>query len=491
MDLIQTMKHNDTKRKNILMISILTIMMSAGLILSFATNQTLSAIFYASELLIALILFFILQKRLNKPDILPFLLVIMYFSLIFIFIALQGASATIFIIVLFLSLFSGIPMNKKVFYTGFVIGLFVIAYNYYEMDKTNELMVDIFLYTSLSYLLTGIIFHFIIKMANYQMKQLADLLQKSELDSHNKEQQGQVVEKSMTNILKKMEQVNDKLQDNVKTQNDLNATIHEISQASQSQSEQISDISNATNDTRQNIDVVEQTSQHLYDEALQASELTLSGKEKMDTLNENNHVLEQTIGDLSRTFAELTDKIKETNGFADNIKEITEQTNLLALNASIEAARAGEAGKGFAVVADEIRKLADLTGETTEKITSNLSALNDTNDSAVAQMDKSMQNFVDGMQTSEEVTGYFERLTTTMGTLNDALQNFSQLAMQVQEQSNGVDGSTNDLAAIIEETSASLEEMSSTITTLTESNQELAELLDEAVEDSETLKKQF
>ncbi|SFL42985.1 methyl-accepting chemotaxis protein [Gracilibacillus orientalis] len=382
-------------------------------------------------------------------------------------------------------------MNKKVFYTGFVIGLFVIAYNYYEMDKTNELMVDIFLYTSLTYLLTGIIFHFIIKMANNQMKQLADLLQTSELDSHTKEQQGQVVEKSVTNILKKIAQVNDKLQDNVKTQNDLNATIHEISQASQSQSEQISDISNATNDTRQNIDVVEQTSQHLYDEASQATELTLSGKEKMDTLNENNRVLEQTIGDLSRTFAELTNKIKETNGFADNIKEITEQTNLLALNASIEAARAGEAGKGFAVVADEIRKLADLTGETTEKITSNLSALNETNESAVSQMDKSMQNFVDGMQTSEQVTGYFERLTTTMGTLNDALQNFSQLAKEVQEQSNGVDESTNDLAAIIEETSASLEEMSSTITILTESNQELVALLDDVVEGSETLKKQF
>ncbi|SFL42969.1 hypothetical protein SAMN04487943_101504 [Gracilibacillus orientalis] len=72
MDLIQTMKHNDTKHKNILMISILAIMMSAGLILSFLTNQTLSAIFYASELLIALVLFFILQKRFNKPHIIPF-----------------------------------------------------------------------------------------------------------------------------------------------------------------------------------------------------------------------------------------------------------------------------------------------------------------------------------------------------------------------------------------------------------------------------------
>ncbi len=491
MEIIQSMKHKDIQQKNTLMFITLAITTIVGLGLSILTNQSLTAIIYGTELLSVVILYFIFQKIVKKPHVLPYLLVIIFFASNFLFIALDGASPAIFLIVIFLSLFSAIQMNRKVFYTGFIIGLAAIGYNYYAMDKSNEIMVQLFQYSLLIYLLTALVFHFIIKMSNSQMTQLADLLQASDQDSLEKAHRGHVVQESITNILSKISQVNDKLQDNVKTQDDLNATIHEISQASQLQSEQISDISNATNDTRQNIDVVEQTSQHLDQEAAQASKLTLSGKEKMDTLNENNRVLEQTIGDLSRIFAELTNKIKETNGFAANIKEITEQTNLLALNASIEAARAGEAGKGFAVVADEIRKLADLTGETTEKITGNLSELNETNESAVAQMDRSMQNFVDGMETSEEVTGYFERLTTTMGTLNDALQNFSQLAKEVQEQSNGVDGSTNDLAAIIEETSASLEEMSSTITTLTESNQELAQLLDETVEDSETLKKQF
>ncbi|MGP4038450.1 methyl-accepting chemotaxis protein [Gracilibacillus sp. D59] len=491
MEIIQSMKQKDVQQKNTLMCITLAITMIVGLGLAVLTNQSLAAFIYGTELLLVTIFYFIFQKVLKKLNVLPYLLVILFFATNFLFIALDGASPAIFLIIVFLSLFSAIQMDRKVFYTGFVIGLAAIGYNYYAMDKSNEIMVQLFQYSLLIYLLTALVFHFIIKISNSQMTQLVELLQASEQDSMQKEHQGQMVEESITNILTKISQVNDKLQDNVKTQDDLNATIYEISQASQSQSEQISDISYATNDTRQNIDVVEQTSQQLYQEASQASELTLSGKEKMDTLNENNRVLEQTIGDLSRTFAELTDKIKETNGFADNIKEITEQTNLLALNASIEAARAGEAGKGFAVVADEIRKLADLTGETTEKITGNLSALNETNESAVAQMDKSMQNFVVGMETSEEVTGYFERLTTTMGTLNDALQNFSQLAKEVQEQSNGVDVSTNDLAAIIEETSASLEEMGSTITTLTESNQDLAELLDNAVEDTEKLKKHF
>jgi methyl-accepting chemotaxis protein len=41
---------------------------------------------------------------------------------------------------------------------------------------------------------------------------------------------------------------------------------------------------------------------------------------------------------------------------------------MLALNASVEAARAGDSGKGFGVVASEIRKLADQSRKSAEKM---------------------------------------------------------------------------------------------------------------------------
>jgi len=78
-------------------------------------------------------------------------------------------------------------------------------------------------------------------------------------------------------------------------------------------------------------------------------------------VNENQKALNKEIQHVD----EVSGKINE---FTNLIKDIATQTQLLGLNASIEAARAGTSGAGFGVVAEEIRKLADNSKETVEKI---------------------------------------------------------------------------------------------------------------------------
>jgi len=90
----------------------------------------------------------------------------------------------------------------------------------------------------------------------------------------------------------------------------------------------------------------------------------------------------------SEKMAVLGESARRIGRVTETITEISEQTNLLALNATIEAARAGEAGKGFAVVAYEIKELARQTAAATVDIKNQISEMQDTTATTVADIEK-------------------------------------------------------------------------------------------------------
>src|SRR5580698_190245 len=83
-------------------------------------------------------------------------------------------------------------------------------------------------------------------------------------------------------------------------------------------------------------------------------------------------------------------RLSEAAGAMSNIVQligdITGQINLLALNATIESARAGEAGRGFAVVASEVKNLANQAKQATDKISTEIEALNNVAGDVVASL---------------------------------------------------------------------------------------------------------
>lgn len=101
------------------------------------------------------------------------------------------------------------------------------------------------------------------------------------------------------------------------------------------------------------------------------------GKDATDNMIQSIRLIREATTKLSeqtnRSNAEVQEIINIFNTITDKTKVINDivfQTKLLSFNASVEAARAGEQGKGFAVVAEEVGKLAEMSGKSSQEISS-------------------------------------------------------------------------------------------------------------------------
>jgi len=129
------------------------------------------------------------------------------------------------------------------------------------------------------------------------------------------------------------------------------------------------------------------------------------------------HEMTESIHDIARSMAITRDNVQTVSQETSNatqfinqmvsaaesmgevvtlINAISSQINLLSLNAAIEAARAGDAGRGFSVVADEVKKLANQTSQSTEKIGSEISGMQKISGN-VSQTLVKIKDLVDGV----------------------------------------------------------------------------------------------
>lgn len=354
-------------------------------------------------------------------------------------------------------------------------------------SKEQAIILDSIGAIMITYVLAGILLGVLIRLNNKQFKQLQDFIAGAEADAKMKEEQKQNLEREVGSIADHITKVNDRVQQNARAQAEMTIAINEVSAGSQIQSEQISEIAENAHNNMLSIKELSEISARLNQDSKQASDIADKSGEKVVQLSNQMDHLQEVVVALNETFKLLNLKIDETNQFTNNIRQITEQTNLLALNASIEAARAGEAGKGFSVVAQEIRKLAELTNDTTKKITENLKQVNQTSAEAEEKMTVSSTNLSSSVQFTKEVSASFNQLKGKLQNITQSFSGFEAIAQDVEANTISVERSTNELAAIIEEASASMEEMSATIETLNDDNKKIASFMNETAQSADKI----
>ncbi|HEY9704698.1 MAG TPA: methyl-accepting chemotaxis protein [Allocoleopsis sp.] len=214
------------------------------------------------------------------------------------------------------------------------------------------------------------------------------------------------------------------------------ATIEEQERISNQQASSV-------NETTTTIDQLGVSSKQSAQQAFLGSQ---TANQILDLVQEGNSVVGKTIEEMetlqekvtiiSNQIRLLSDQANQITGISTLVSDLANQTNMLALNAAVEAVRAGEQGKGFAVVASEIRKLADASKKSAEKINNLIREIQTAINSTVKMSETSSQSVTQSMNLSQQTVGAFNSVAMA---ISDIVLQIDQISLNSKQQATAID----------------------------------------------------
>lgn len=175
-----------------------------------------------------------------------------------------------------------------------------------------------------------------------------------------------------------------------------------------------------------------------------------------DQLAKNASTVAHQGGEIVHDVVEMMKSINESSqSIADIINVIDSiafQTNILALNAAVEAARAGEQGRGFAVVAGEVRNLAQRSANAAKEIKTLITQ-------SVARVEQGSLLVNKAGETMSQIVTSIRHLTETVAEISSASAEQSIGVDQIGIAVSQMDQTTQQNAALVEESSAATQSL--------------------------------
>jgi methyl-accepting chemotaxis protein len=194
----------------------------------------------------------------------------------------------------------------------------------------------------------------------------------------------------------------------------------------------------SVNQTTTTIDELGATSNTTAEQAANAANgarhalaLSQTGTKAVSRTLEGMSILNEKVGAIAVQIVRLSEQTSQIGNIAALVGDLANQTNMLALNAAVEAVRAGEHGKGFAVVAAEIRKLADQSQKSTEKINGLVADIQTAINSTVMVTDAGTKTVEEGVKIAKETAEAFQGVTEA---INEIFLSTQQISLSAKQQ---------------------------------------------------------
>ena len=306
-------------------------------------------------------------------------------------------------------------------------------------------------------------------------------------------------------VSKVIQKTNDAANQFAASSQELNASANQSAQASEQvansvtnsagavveQQGLINDAMNAINVSVKSIETLTKTSDLVASNVAKAMIEANAGIEAVEESVNQIISVEKIVNDSALTVDKLGKRSQEIGQIVESISGIADQTNLLALNAAIEAARAGEHGRGFAVVSEEVRKLAEESQISSQKIATLIGEIQAETTNAVDSMQKGNAAVRRGTQSVEKLRDTFDsirdasvkveteakNMVRELKAVEDATFKIRDCNDKTLEKGLGISKEMESVSAAAQQQSASSEEISSAAEALSNLAQELQNTL--------------
>ncbi len=165
--------------------------------------------------------------------------------------------------------------------------------------------------------------------------------------------------------------------------------------------------------------------------ASQALNLAEGGTQAVQQTLKGMNTLKEQVNEIANAIIRLSEQTGQIGSVSSLVGDLANQTNMLALNAAVEAARAGEHGKGFGVVATEIRKLADQSKKSSEKISTLVGDIQSAINKTVMVTDEGTKKVDQGLELAERTA---ETFTGVADSVNNVFLNSQQISLSAKQQ---------------------------------------------------------
>lgn len=201
----------------------------------------------------------------------------------------------------------------------------------------------------------------------------------------------------------------------------------------------------------------EEQASSLEETASSMEQLTATIKNTAENTIQAAHIANQASEAAQKSGQVMVSVTQKMHGIRDSSQRMAEiinvidgisfQTNILALNAAVEAARAGEQGRGFAVVAGEVRSLAQSSATAAREI-------KDLIDDSVKKVQEGMSLVNTAEETIDGLTEYVRDVNNVISEISQASREQSEGIHQINIAVGQIDTTTQQNAALVEESAA-------------------------------------